>query len=445
MSYKKLSRRDFLRMGTAGAAGLVLAACGGKDVEVTRVVTEKETISERVEPILIRMHSRCGPEAEHFGLFAQKYNDDHFPDVHVKMECFPGGEYHTKLKTMLAGATIGDAFWDASIGSFYGIAASGALSPLDEYVDAAGYDLGQIYDFCVEAARYEGKLYGLPQVAHPGRAGLFYSPSAFDDAGVDYPDDTWTYDDLAAAAKELTNPDEGAFGFFDPERSYFTLLVLVRAWGGDMLNEDGTKCTINSPEAVAALQYMSDLYNKDHSIPLPAQMAEGLWQMFVAKKIASYQMGFWGETAKHFVGPDDWAVAPMPLGPSGVRGGMFESDPVCMTAICEHKAETFEYLTYLASEESAWHNFNTGGTMSARPDVMTSEQVLGNKVMKVFAPALEYVGPLILPANLRITQFMKLIGERLSAVWLGEAVLEEVIDGIAQDAQTILDQPSLEA
>ena len=67
-----------------------------------------------------------------------------------------------------------------------------------------------------------------------------------------YPDDTWTYDDFLAAAIEVTDPDRRIWGFMDPEGSYFTSIVFIRAWGGDTLNAEGTESLLTSPEAMAA-------------------------------------------------------------------------------------------------------------------------------------------------------------------------------------------------
>jgi ABC-type glycerol-3-phosphate transport system substrate-binding protein len=468
MKARKLSRRDFLAMSAAAAAGAVLASCQpaepvveevvvretvvveGEAVEVTKIVEvpveQTVEVPAEAEGIVIRVHQRVGGECDNWGYFAQQFNDEHFPNIHVKMECFPGPDYFAKLNTMIAGGTIGDVVWISSIEGFYRMAATGVWATLDDLVAQTGFDLGEFYEQNVEAAKLHGKLYGLPQLAHPGRTGLYYHKTLFDAAGVDYPDDTWTYDDLVAAAQKLTNPGEGVWGFMDTERSYFSVLVYLRAWGGDVINEDGTQCPINSPESVAALQYISDLYHEHEVVPLPGVTTLGPWEMFAANKLAMYQQGFWGIYCRDYLeAPDILGVAPMPIGPAGVRGSMFESDPVCITAISEHKEEAFEYITSMTTYEGQIHFCHALGAPSPRPDVMNSEEVQADPNMKVYAAIMAEAMPLVLAANFRETEYFKFIGEGLEAVWLGEAALEEVIDDIQMGAQAILDKPSLEA
>ena len=122
-------------------------------------------------------------------------------------------------------------FWIPSIGGYARLAATGVIAPLDDLIDAAGYDLSQHYPATITGATLNGQIYGIPELAHPGRTGLFYNKTLFDEAGVDYPDDTWTYDDLLAAAIELTNPDELRWGFMDADGSYFSSAHVLTGLG----------------------------------------------------------------------------------------------------------------------------------------------------------------------------------------------------------------------
>ena len=74
----------------------------------------------------------------------------------------PGPEYATKINTLIAGGTLGDAFWTASIEGFNSYAASGVYEPLEELVAEEGFDLAAYFSSTVEALTFDGKLYGLP-------------------------------------------------------------------------------------------------------------------------------------------------------------------------------------------------------------------------------------------------------------------------------------------
>ena len=62
----------------------------------------------------------------------------------------------------------------------------------------------------------DGDYYGLPADA---QAQVFaYNKKMFDAAGVAYPTDDWTWDDLREAAIKLTDPAKEQFGFFMDQR-----------------------------------------------------------------------------------------------------------------------------------------------------------------------------------------------------------------------------------
>jgi multiple sugar transport system substrate-binding protein len=346
---------------------------------------------------------------------------------------------------MIAGGTIGDAMWISSIEGFYRMAATGTFIPMDDLISGANYDLSQFYDVAIEAAKHKGQIYGLPWCTHPGRVGLHYYKPTFDAAGVDYPTYEWTHDDLLDAATAISKPDENVFGFL-PGKDYFSLLVYQRAWGGDMINEDGTKCPIDSSESVAALQFVSDLFHVHNVSPQPAQMEVGTYQMFAAEKLAMYQSGFWGGSVREYVDRGTWGTVPMPYGPAGVRGSMYEFDPVCITYTSEHPKETFDYLTYLCTYKAGMDMYQVRVTApGARPDVWRSDEMLADPHFTVFSTVMDEILPLVLPANFRETEYFKTIGEMISEVWIGEKELAEVIDDVQSEAQAILDKPSLEA
>ena len=432
-----IGRRAFLRTSAILVGGLTVAACVDPSA-----MTGGEPTAEMIE---LRYHHRLGLECDNHGQWVDKFNEDRAGEVSVTMECFPPADYFKKLNTLIAGGTIGDAFWISSIEGYYRLAASGATRAIDDLVESSGFDLGNFYALNIDAARLGGELYGLPQLAHPGRVGLFYNPGLFADAGIDPPDDTWTYADLLGAAQEITNPDEGVYGFL-PCLGYFCLLVYQRSWGGDMLNAEATEATLDSEESIAALRYVSDLFHVHGVSPLPGTMEQGTYQTFAANKLAMYQSGFWGEYVKNFVDPDGWAVAPMPLGTdTGIRGNMFESDPVCVSYASEHPQEMFECLTYFTTVDAQLGNYEAMGAPSVRPDVMASDTLQSSALMRVFGSIMAEALPLVLPANFRETEYFKTINEMLQVVWLGESDLDEVIGKVQEAAAEILAKPSLEA
>lgn len=186
---------------------------------------------------------------------------------------FPGPEYATKINTLIAGGTLGDAFWTASIKGFNSYSASGVYEPLEELVAEEGFDLAAYFSSTVEALT-DGKLYGLPWGVHPGWYGLYYNKAMFDQAGVDYPTEDWTYEDLLEAAKKIAKPDEGIYGYATP-LNYWGFEAATRAFGGNPISADGTTVTLGEADARAALQFLVDAIFTHRITPSPEDIVSG--------------------------------------------------------------------------------------------------------------------------------------------------------------------------
>lgn len=119
---------------------------------------------------------------------------------------------------------------------------------------------------------------------------LFYNKTLFDEAGLPYPpsDPTqaWTWDEFVAAAQKLTvdmngkHPNEEGFDAgkvraygvaFDKIYEGWTIYPFIFSNGGQLVNEDGTRLLLDSPEATEAMQKLADLMWVQRVSPTPIQ------------------------------------------------------------------------------------------------------------------------------------------------------------------------------
>lgn len=127
------------------------------------------------------------------------------------------------------------------------IAQSGALAPLTDYgIDGSGRPKG-----IVDVGTYKGTLYGLAPVVNA--TALFYNVDTLKAAGIQAPK---TWDELAAAAAQLTKGDEYGFAFSASADEGGTSQFLPFMWsnGGELTD-------ITSSETAQALQFLTDLVN----------------------------------------------------------------------------------------------------------------------------------------------------------------------------------------
>lgn len=100
---------------------------------------------------------------------------------------------------------------------------------LDPFIESDGaFDLDDFYSRALDTYTRDGKLWALP--TDLDTLLLFYNPAAFDVAGLPYPDGTSTWEDLAAAAEQLSTGEnrERRWGLVTPMTGWESL-PLIRA------------------------------------------------------------------------------------------------------------------------------------------------------------------------------------------------------------------------
>jgi multiple sugar transport system substrate-binding protein len=184
------------------------------------------------------------------------------------------------------------------------LAATGALADLG----AEGLTTDGIYPNVVEAGKYQGKLYGLA----PGvnALGLYYNKKLFADAGLRAPA---TWDELKSAAAKLTQGKQHGIGFAVPatEEGSFQFESFFFSAGADLK-------TLNSPQAVSALQLLSDLVTsgsapKDVLTWTQANVEE----QFANGSLAMMVNGPWQLPQLAKANMTDFATVPIPVPAAG--------------------------------------------------------------------------------------------------------------------------------
>ena len=117
-----------------------------------------------------------------------------------------------------------------------------------------------------KAATYEGKMIGIPYRITTGI--MHYQKHLMDAAGITKLPET--FDELAKAAIALNSPPD-RYGFGVSARQGSAILTSFYPWlysaGGRMVDFATGEIFINSPEAVAALEWWSDLVLKHKVVP----------------------------------------------------------------------------------------------------------------------------------------------------------------------------------
>ncbi len=214
--------------------------------------------------------------------FKEKY-----PDIEVKYELI-SGSYLDIIQTRIAGGTPPSVFYldDLYAPDFM---SKGVLEPLDEYIKRDNIDLSDFYSNLLTAFQYKGKTYGLPKDYNT--LGLFYNKKIFSDAGLKPPKN---WEELYAIAKKLTGERNGkmTYGLCLPPDLARWLPFLYQA-DGKLIDSDGKKMAINSPEGLKALKYYAKLIDDKIAVKPSSVGATWCGQAFGLGKVAMAIEGGW--------------------------------------------------------------------------------------------------------------------------------------------------------
>ncbi|HLJ58781.1 MAG TPA: sugar ABC transporter substrate-binding protein [bacterium] len=189
-----------------------------------------------------------------------------YPGVTLKIEPLPINGYLDKFVASALGGTPPDVI-DLDATWVSTAAAKGLLQPLDALTKSL--DVKDYSPSVWASSRYNGHQYAIPNRASANV--FYYNKTVFDKAGAAYPTDTWTFGDMLQIARKVTTAGQYGVGvaadLSDPSNAMDLLSAVIWAYGGDFLNKDSTKATINSPKSVQALTFWADLYTKYHVAP----------------------------------------------------------------------------------------------------------------------------------------------------------------------------------
>jgi len=292
------------------------------------------------------------------------------PCIKVVAEPNIGDDQNTRRLTMIASGTAPDliATGESWIPLY---AQAGGFTDLTPFIEGSeGFKPAEIfYEGVFNQGFYQGKPVA---VAKDYSVNSFYVNKAlFDTAGIDLPEEGWTYDDALDIALQMTldaNGNNASSPDFDPDnivqwgidiipdgwwRGFQSYLY---SWGAHTISDDGTTTTgfLNSDTAVEAWEWYRDLVFTHHVAPTATTIGGtegGRVQMFQDGKIAIGVTfhGPWWQDVFNDTPNLDWGVVPIPSGPAGHHSAVMWMG-WGINAKSEHPEEAWLLLKWLTTE-----------------------------------------------------------------------------------------------
>lgn len=290
--------------------------------------------------------------------------EDH-PEWNIVLEQTPQDAFPEKFNTQIASNTLPDIIQVGIQHAQQGIS-QGVLLDLSSLIEDEDVDTDDYWAGSLEGYLRDGVVYGIPLSASPNV--LFYNKAMFDAAGVAYPTDDWTFDDLKAAAIQLTLDSNGATpadAAFDPENvvqwglnaapAHLYSSAYLRPFGGDpCLNSACTEMSFASPAVQEAMSWWVDLVANNHAAPYDPYSGNQTGvpgDPFVAGLAAMGFSGYFLVGQLNATGTIDYDIVQPPIGPAGVRSTEFSVHGFSIARNSEHAEEAFELLRVLTSSE----------------------------------------------------------------------------------------------
>lgn len=346
--------------------------------------------------------------------------------------------YWTLLEAGATGGELPDVFWMHSNVAQQYMENDMLLDLTDKIKDSDKIDLNNYYEGIVNLYQSEGKQYAIPKDIDT--IALWYNKTIFDEMGVDYPDDTWTWDDFAAAAKKLTNDDHWGYAIA-PGNNQEGFYNTIYSMGGYVISDDKKTSGFDDPNTIKAMEFFTDMI-KDGSCPDLATVSETAPnELLCVGKTAMSINGSWmlaGYRDNEYAAANcDVAVLPYYKDPSD-RVSIYNGLGWAASANGKNTDAAWSLIEYLGSEEAQIKQAELGVTMSAYKG--TSDAWVNsvdcfdlNGHMKMLDAKLVFR-----PYSRVTTVWEDMMTEKLKEAWTGDKATADVCKDIATEMNAAL-------
>jgi len=271
--------------------------------------------------------------------------------IFVKLETEQKAEQ--KILTQIAGGTAPDIImWFNS--NVYDLARKSALVEMTPYLKESKINEEDYFPGMFSSMKINlgNNLYAFPMSW--GAEALAYNQDLFDRAGVAYPNDKWTWDDFVRAAQKLTIAQGGRFVQYGSTLPTDGNVLL--SFGTQRFDEKLTRCTLDSPEARQAFQFLVDLNSKYKVIPNVASLPRAeQWQtamdMFQTGKVAMYITSSFQLQALSKSSKFRWDIAPIPRHDDQKRLTAPGINGLAISTQSKYPKEAWEFIKFVCGPE----------------------------------------------------------------------------------------------
>ncbi len=261
--------------------------------------------------------------------------------IRVKCDAISWGDAHSKYLTSIAGGVAPDI---GTMGLTWGTEFGSLGTTVDlaaRYPDEIKAIKDSVFPGLWNSIEYRGRAFGIPfdMTEHV----MYYRTDI-----IQTPPKNWN--ELTALLGKLDQEGKGML--FDwGSMNWIGYSPFLWQAGGDYYNRDYSEVTVDSPEAVAAMRFFTELYTKykvpKTKVPLEQGMRTGDFPLAIS--------GNWGIDGLRLLAPEiagKWSIATLPSGPTGRITAFIGGRIMGIFEQSSHKEEAWQFIKYLFTPES---------------------------------------------------------------------------------------------
>ncbi len=366
-----------------------------------------------------------GPDGTTMLRLVKRFNQEN-PDVNVLMQRMDWATYYNKLFVAGIGHRAPEVFVLQTLAMLRFSRAHFVRSLDDLVAGANGLNVRQIPPNIWSSVETDGKHYGLP--LDIWTLGTYYNKRLFRQAGIvdaqGNPKPPTNREEFLAAAQKLTKrgqngaPDQWGFVVTNFESNIYTLM---RQFGGEFFTPDYSRCILNNPQNVAALQFCVDLIRKYQVAPPPENF--DAWIGFRQGRVGMAFEGIYMLADLQKQTDLDFGGAPVPqFGPHpAVWTG---SHNLCLRADLKGRQldAAWRFLKFLSDHSLDWAAV---GQIPARTDLRDTARFQSMPVQAAFAKQIPIVN--YLPRITFIFEFQTEFNNAIEKALRGSATPQQAL------------------
>ncbi len=289
------------------------------------------------------------------------------PDRKITMLTVPDAQYVQKYVQAVRGGDAPDLV-AVDIANVKALTGQQLLTDITAQVDALPYK-SALAPAGVQISTVDGKIYALPHQLDVSM--LYYNKKLFTAAGLDPAKPPATLDEVVSAARKITALGGGNYGFSFAGNcagcNAYTMLPYIWAGGGDIMNPDGTKATLDDPAVAATLNAHKTMWDEKLMPPAVKDDNGATWLTgFQSGKVGMIALGSFAISVYKAQADLDFGVTAIPgsKGTSAFLGG----DVIGISKGAKNARTAWDFIAWSMSEDVQKTVVAKTGQLTVRAD-----------------------------------------------------------------------------